>query len=112
MDIKIRKATLKDLNIIQDMSQRVIEHDYHECSDMTLNLEWSHSKHGKKFFTDAITEDKCCVFIAEADGNVAGYVLGEILRKIPHRKLPVTTEMANLFVEKEFRGKGVAPALF
>lgn len=36
--ITIRKATLKDLNIVQSLSQELFEHDY-QC-DKFLNLDW------------------------------------------------------------------------
>ncbi|MBI2196188.1 GNAT family N-acetyltransferase [Candidatus Daviesbacteria bacterium] len=107
-NIKIRKAVLSDLKIIQDLSQELFEHGAQW--DRYFNMSWSHGQDGEKFFRKVLTAKNRICFIADIDGMVVGYLAASVLPI--HSWRPVKrTEITNLFVKEKFRGMKIGTKL-
>jgi GNAT superfamily N-acetyltransferase len=108
MEIKIRKATIKDLETVRALNRMLFENEI-KSYDSTLNLEWSHSKESKKYFSEIIKTGFAAV--AEADGKVVGYLTGESCKTSSFRKKSRMAEIDNMFVLDKCRGKGIGALL-
>ena len=60
-NIKIRKASLKDLKIIQELNHKLCKKENEEF-DSTINPNFSVSKEGEKHFRLRIKKNKSCIF--------------------------------------------------
>ena len=105
-DIAIRKATVQDLKIIQDLNYQLFVHDSEFESE--LNMNWPY-REGENYFKEKITEDTGVCFVVEVEGKVVGYLAGGI-RGEDWLK-PKRSEIDNMFVAKGFRGRGIGKAL-
>lgn len=111
MESKIRLATLDDLNDVQTLSLALFKKEYADF-DKTLNLEWTFSEEGEKYFKEHIIEDKNCVFVAYADDKIVGYLAGGLSETSPYRVLPGFAELKNMFVQDTYRSAGIGTRLY
>lgn len=112
MSIQIRRATLKDLKNVQDLNLALFEKEIKDF-DPSLDLGWTFSKAGTKYFKWRIT-DKAYggIWVAFDKGEMIGYLSGGITKAENYRKLPRMAELENTFVKKEYRSKGIGQKLF
>ena len=108
MEIKIRKAILKDLKVIQDLNLKLFEKEYNEF-DKTLDISWTFSEEGKKYFSESIKKGFAAV--AEADGKIVGYILGGKGETESWRTIKKIAELYNMLVLEDYRRKGVGTRL-
>jgi diamine N-acetyltransferase len=109
--MEIRKATIEDLNRIQELNLLLFEKEYKEY-DKLLDLDWTFGKVGEKYFRDALTKSNHCAFVVEVDGVVVGYIVGAIEKGENYRKLPKMAALDNIFVLEEYRSKGIGKMLY
>jgi len=107
----IRKATIRDFEEVKRLKRDFVDYErkngYH---GENINLEWSKKNMPSRLGKD-LRSKKVVYFVAEEKKKLIGYSLGVIEkasaffinRKIGH--------IANLFVEKEYRRKGIAKKL-
>ncbi|MFA6105511.1 MAG: GNAT family N-acetyltransferase [Patescibacteria group bacterium] len=106
--INIRKATIKDLEGILELGKLLAVHE-RKC-DLLLtpfDIKKSKAKYKRRF-----ADSKACLFVAEKDGDIIGFVYG-LLKKSPshikgHKKIG---RLQACYVKKEFRRKQVATKL-
>jgi GNAT superfamily N-acetyltransferase len=110
MNVEIRKATLKDLSIIQDLNLMLFKKEYKEY-DKSLNLNWTKGKEGTIYFKKRITDKDSCALVAVVEGKIVGYRVGAILKPEAYRILPNYAEAENMFVLPEYRSKGIGTKL-
>lgn len=106
MEIKIRKAVKKDLDKILELNQKLF--DYEKQFDDTFNPEWTYSEVGKNSFIKCIKTET--VLIAEVEDRVVGYVCATV-DNYSFRGINPIAELENMYVEEEFRNKGVGSKL-
>ena len=111
MDFIIRNADINDIYEIQRMNKLLFEKEYNEYDD-TLNLEWTFGEEGTKYFTDRITNDDGCSFVAIIEDKVVGYLAGGLLKAESYRKEMKMAELENMLVLEEYRSKGIGKALY
>ena len=111
MESKIRLATIEDLKKVQELNLMLFKKE-HEEFDKTLNCEWTFGKLGTEYFTERITQDDYCVFVAIADGNVVGYLAGGLDKLESYSLSPFFSELENMFILNEFRGVGIGSELY
>lgn len=110
MKIKIRKATLKDLDLIvnlwlefrKDHSKILINND--KNMNVHMKLKTNSKLLFKKYIKEQILGKDSRVLIAFVDDTSAGYNLNFIKSNIPIFTLEKTGHIGDLFVKKEFRG--------
>ena len=105
--MKIRKAILSDLQIIQKLNNQLFELEF-ENYDKNLIKNWALTESGKKYFENAIKKD--FVVVAEVDNRVVGYLLGQAI-KISYYDFKIA-ELCNMCIDDNYRGKGIGFALY
>ena len=103
----IRKATLKDLQRIQELNNELFELEL-ENFDKYLIKDWPLSNEGKQYFENAIKES--FVIVAEKDDKIVGYLLGEE-SNIPYYNFKIA-ELCNMCVDSNYRKQGIGNALY
>ena len=103
----IRKAELKDLQRIQELNNELFELELANF-DKHLIKNWPLSKEGREYFENAINES--FVVVAEIDGKVVGYLLGEE-SDIPYYDFKIA-ELCNMCIDSNYRKQGIGNALY
>ena len=112
--VKIRIGTLKDISqIIGLWKDFMEEHDQDVAKrNKLLKEQIIKSKTGASKFRTHIIEllkkKKGRLIVAEENGILVGYNLAQIKKEIPVFKLKRFGLIADLYVQKEFRGQGIA----
>ena len=103
----IRKAEIRDLRDIQELNNQLFELEI-ASFDEYLIKDWPLSNKGKQYFETAIKDSY--VIVAEVDGNVVGYLLGEECN-IPYYNFKIA-ELCNMCVDKNYRKQGIGNKLY
>jgi len=108
-NLTIRRAASSDVERIVELRLLLQEH-----AEKSNPLIWRITKEGKKLLKQKVESDladsNIQVLLAEADGEIIGYVQGEVTRRSDH--MPATVGQVSLmFVLKQFRRKGVGRRL-
>lgn len=111
MDIVIRKATLDDLQKVQELNLKLFEKEYKEY-DSLLNMDWTFGEAGTKYYQDRISQDNGCVLVAIIANKTVGYLCGGLTEAEEYRRLPIVAELENTFVLDEFRSKWIGKQLY
>jgi ribosomal protein S18 acetylase RimI-like enzyme len=112
--ITIREAKIKDSIKITELAKEFMH--YHDETIIKnnplmkpyLDKRKDHSAIFRKFLEKNIRSRNAVVFIAESDGNAAGYSLNYIKNNIPIFKMEKIGYISDLFVKKEYRSKGIS----
>ena len=107
--LTIRRAATSDVKRIVEL--RLLSQEHAEKSNPLI---WRITEEGKKLLKQKVENDlansNVQVLLAEADGEVIGYVQGEVTRRSDH--MPRTVGQVSLmYVVKQFRRKGVGRRL-
>ena len=105
--MNIRRATLKDLQRIQELNNELFELEL-ENFDKYLIKGWPLSSEGKAYFENAIKNN--FVIVAEIDNKVVGYLLGEE-SDIPYYDFKIA-ELCNMCIDSNYRRLGIGNALY
>jgi GNAT superfamily N-acetyltransferase len=111
MEVIIRNATLNDLQKIQELNLKLFEKEHKEY-DPLLNMDWTFSEAGTKYYQDRISKNDGCVLVAIIDDKIIGYLCGGLTEAENYRHLPIVAELENTFVLNEFRSKGIGKQLY
>lgn len=103
----IRKATLNDLNEIQNLNNMLFNLEK-ENFDPTLVENWPISQDGEKYFKGLIEENY--VIVAIINDGIVGYLAGSINEKGAYEEIQYG-EVNNMFIKSECRGYGVGKLL-
>jgi ribosomal protein S18 acetylase RimI-like enzyme len=108
-NLTIRRAATSDVKRIVEL--RLLSQEHAEKSNPLI---WRITEEGKKLLKQKVENDlansNVQVLLAEADGEVIGYVQGEVTRRSDH--MPRTVGQVSLmYVVKQFRRKGVGRRL-
>lgn len=105
--MKIKKANLKNLPVIQKLNHEVFEAS--SPYDSYLKMNWPFEREGKKYFKEALTSRKYCCFIAYDKNGPVGYLIGTE-KNFSYRKNKCG-EIDNMGITKNYRGKGIGTIL-
>ncbi len=108
-NLAIRRAASSDVERIVELRLLLQEH-----AEKSNPLIWRMTEEGKKLLKQKVENDladsNIFVLLAEADGEIIGYVQGEVTRRVDY--LPRTVGHVSLmYVVKQFRRKGVGRRL-
>ena len=115
--VKIRPGTLEDIIDVVELWEQFM--DEHECvvikNNPKLKYHVTKKNESKKLFTDFLTDlirtKKGYLSLADNDGQIVGYNLARIKDEIPIFKLEKMGQIADLYVQKDFRGQGLSTKL-
>jgi GNAT superfamily N-acetyltransferase len=106
--ITIRRAELADVPSVVALNHALFQEDAGQ-RDSTMNLNWAR-EHGNAYFARYFESDSSIIFLAEAGGQVVGYLAGYLQPPNDYR-LVASAELESMFVESEFRAQGVGKQL-
>lgn len=115
--MRIREAYINDIKTLVNIWEKfLVEHDgivtrnNPRLKKMNLRNDNARVLY-EKFISDNIQSENGVVFVAEENGQIVGYSLGLIKDEIPIFQMKRYGYISDLYVEREFRGKGVASKL-
>ncbi len=104
----IRRATLADLQVIQDLNHELFVSDNALHGDMNVN--WPYESTGESYFKACIVDEDKLSVLAEDNGKIVGYLNGVI--KKPHSAyIGIRAELDNMCVTKDYRSQGIGTTL-
>ena len=106
-EIKIRKANLKDLNQILEISKLLL--DFHNDLDSYYTIYTKYEDH-KKYYNDQLKKKNVIYFVAEINKEIVGLASGYII-SIPKTKAPKIGVLVSNFVKDKFRNQGIGKKL-
>ena len=108
-DYIIRLAVEDDLKRVQELSQKLMEYEKSLATkEYMFNLNWALTDEGYENYKSNISRDE--LYVVCIDDKIIGYMTCWINRRLPwlaHK----TMEIGNLYVEPEYRGKGIGTVL-
>ena len=108
MDVKIRKAEIKDLEAVMVLFDKLSLSDL--PYDTEVDVYWAHTPDGKKNFTDKIQEKGGACFIAEIDIKIVGFLLAT-KKEDPTYRLIKVADLEHLVVDEKYRSQGIGKKL-
>lgn len=106
-EIKIREATLQDLECIQKLNRHLFEYEY-QGWDSNLKVDWPYTKEGTKYFTDTLENQ--IIFVACDEEQVVGYLAGSLNIK-PSFVLQPYAELDNISILEQYQRYGIGTKL-
>ena len=106
MNIVIRKASLEDLKGVQDLNYKLFDFE-HENFDSSLNMEWTFSDEGEKYFKKII--ENGTVWVAIDNDKIIGYLAG--IMKSYNSINAKSAELDNFYIEEKYRRLGIGKRL-
>ena len=108
-DLVIRRATIEDVEIIQKLSNQLVEYEMEQCFDI-YTKDWALSDETKKYYVDLIENQY--VLVAEVDNKVVGYIAGCIYKDFTYSYYEgLTAEAINMYILGEYRAYGIGSKL-
>lgn len=105
--IIIKKATIENLNEIQELNNQLFELEYNNF-DSSLKVGWPFEKEGIEYFSDMLNNQ--VVFIALVDNSVVGYLAGSINVESSY-VIKSLAELDNMFILENYRKYGIGTKL-
>ena len=105
--IIIKKATIENLNEIQELNNQLFELEYNNF-DSSLKVGWPFEKEGIEYFSDMLNNQ--VVFIALVDNSVVGYLAGSINVESSYVTKSLA-ELDNMFILENYRKYGIGTKL-
>lgn len=111
--LSIRLAKPKDLKEIMRLNLELFKSEQNNFDHDTLNLNWTFSKEGKKYFKKRISSSDSFTEIIEnaQKKNLIGYATGFMRKNHSYRKPGKYIELESIFVEKKYTGSGLGSKL-
>ena len=115
--IKIRKASLDDVDSIADLGEKLIDHGDGIIKDsypQNLNdyiFDKSKYEFSKTFIKNAIYSRNGLVLISEIDNIIVGFLQVNICKNFPFFKLKKYGKIQAIYIKKDYRNKGISTML-
>ena len=104
--MEIRKAKLKDIKKIIEYGVGLLKQHY--AFDSYFAPAKNVHEVYKKFFKGCIYSKNRLLLVAEENGEIIGYAVGELSSRPPVYKIRKMGYISDVFVEKNFRKLGIA----
>lgn len=104
----IRKMTEQDADAVANLWYRLSKH--HEEYHSYYAVRESGIEDLVVHVLDLLRRD-CMIYVADLEGEIAGFVSGYIVRRNPHLQTERVGKVDNIFVADEYRGNGIGTQL-
>jgi ribosomal protein S18 acetylase RimI-like enzyme len=107
--ITIRKATIKDLELVQNFNKKL--HVYESQYSDEFDEEWVYSESGRAQFENRLKGRNSIVYIAEDNGQPVGFAMAHIFKAFMRKRIDKIGFLEYLYVEDKYRNKGIGAML-
>ena len=108
--VVIRQATRKDIGGILPLWNQMM--DYHAALDERFRPAPDGEEHWATVLRSWLRDDDACVLVADAEGQLVGYIIG-MMRENPPVLLPPTYGLvSDICVDPAWRQQGIGRRLF
>lgn len=104
MEISISGAKKSDAPILNDLLTKLIKEEKKHDDNVNDNIQI------KSYYENIIDNDSSCILIARYQNDVVGYLYGSLFDQ-GDSYLKLTSVIDALYIENEFRNKGIGSAL-
>ena len=109
MNITLKKATIEDLSIIQNLNNELCKYETINKFDNYIE-DWSLSDISKEYFEYMIKEE--FVVVAKVENEIVGYLAGSTHKDETYSYYEgITAELNNMFIMEKFRKYGIGSKL-
>lgn len=110
--MKIRKATMKDIDQIVELSKELcVDHErYSKYYALRKNKKEVKRLH-KKYFGENIRKRTSIFLVVEDNTKLVGYAMGKIAKDPPIMRIVNHGELAEIYVQSRYRGKRLGSKL-
>lgn len=105
----IRKAKIEDMEEVQRLRGLLVQYEKQELGNELLDINWAHSKQIEESTMNYIQQQYC--FVAIKNERIVGMITGKISSERPWF-IEQTAILNNIYVEEEYRRKGIATKLY
>jgi GNAT superfamily N-acetyltransferase len=105
--VTFRKAEQRDIVLLQSLNYEVFQDN--QQYDKELNMDWSLSELGKKYYTDMVNDSKSYCIIAEDEGKPIGYIAAG--PKELETVVSKYCEVKDMGVTPKYRSQGIGAQL-
>lgn len=109
--VKIRKASLKDLEIIYNLNIDLAKHELRFDQIRKRPQKKKRYRYGYKNLREKLKKRDYRFFVVEDEGKTVGFIEGCIRKTPSFYKYSRKGEVGPIFVKKEYRNKGVGKKL-
>jgi ribosomal protein S18 acetylase RimI-like enzyme len=107
----IRPAAASDAVAIGKLWEKLVAYHQELDADMPRATLQGASLYARSLL-DRLDDSHTCVFVAEEDGKIVGYVLGVVVDLLPEMfEQEAGGFLADIFVEDAYRGRGIGRGL-
>jgi ribosomal protein S18 acetylase RimI-like enzyme len=108
--VNIRRAKLADLESVLDLWAEMMA--FHAQLDARFRPTPDGHEHFASILQDWMSDDRCHVLVAEADGQLVGYIIGRLSENAPVLQPPLYGHVSDICMAPAWRRKGIARRLF
>jgi ribosomal protein S18 acetylase RimI-like enzyme len=108
--ISIRKASIKDLETIQKLNNKLSKKENEEF-DQTVNPVFATTDGGVLYFKKSLEGADNIILIAEEGESPVGYIAAGIYLVGSFRTIPNFCEVENMWVDEQYRSQGIGKQL-
>jgi len=109
-EINYGPATIKDLDKLVALQEKLAR--AHEDIDKFYSLQANFQKQVKTFFTEQLASKNSMFYLAQSGGKIVGYIFCMYKEWIPIFKYRKHATILDIYVEPDYRRRGVAKRLF
>jgi ribosomal protein S18 acetylase RimI-like enzyme len=109
MRMIVRKAKLKDAREVSYLTFLLMKH--HARLDKYWEMKKNARQMAVKFIKKSIKSRTSTVFVAEDNGRIVGYVLGDLYKRPPNFKMGKVGHLYDAYVLPAYRKRGMAKKL-
>jgi ribosomal protein S18 acetylase RimI-like enzyme len=109
-DIVVRRAELRDLGDILPLWEEMMR--FHAALDPRLEVGPEGASYMRRVFREWLGSKDCWVLVAEAEGQIVGYIVGRVADNPPVFRLQTYGHISDICVAPEWRRRGVGRRLY
>lgn len=104
MEVNIRKAVIQDAKVLDNLLTMLIQDEKNYDNNINENFVVNN------FYKTKINQDKICMFVAESNNQIIGYIYGYILDN-DAVCLNIGSKLDALYIIEEYRNLGIGKRL-
>lgn len=109
-EIVVRRAGLRDVDDILPLWEEMMR--FHAALDPRLEVGPEGASYMRRVFREWLRSEDCRVLVAEAEGEIVGYIVGRVADNPPVFRLRTYGHISDICVAPEWRRRGVGRRLY